>query len=513
MSVHPVISPATTLHASEPAAQNPMRKILFVTSEAQPLMKTGGLGDVCGGLPQALHTLGADVRLLMPGYRDTLQRAGRLKMVSQLTLPPLAQPVTLLEGRLPGTRVTVWLIDFPPAYDRPGNPYLNVHGHPWHDNAIRFAILAQVAVAIARDAASLAWRPDVVHAHDWQAGLVPALLATEAARPATVFTIHNLAYQGLFPFDTFKSLTLPASFWSLHALEFHGQLSFIKGGIAFADRITTVSPTYAREIQTPEHGHGLDGLLRHHAARLSGILNGIDARNWNPARDPHLTSPYSSRRLAHKAANKAALQDEFNLPVDADAVMLGLVSRLVHQKGIDLILAALPELLELPIQIVTLGSGEPEYERALRAAAMKTPERVAVLVGYDEAIAHRIQAGVDVFLMPSRFEPCGLSQMYSLRYGTVPLVRRVGGLADTVIEATPDTLAAGTATGIVFDAPTPASLVQAVKRALALRHNARLWKQMQLTGMRQDFSWQHSASEYLQLYDAALLSRARAHQV
>jgi len=249
--------------------------------------------------------------------------------------------------------------------------------------------------------------------------------------------------------------------------------------------------------------------LRHHAARLSGILNGIDERTWNPARDPHLVSPYSMRRLAHKAPNKAALQKEFNLPVDADVAMLGLVSRLVHQKGIDLILAALPELLGLPIQFVAIGSGEPEYERALRAEAVRSPGRVAVLAGYDEAVAHRIQAGADIFLMPSRFEPCGLSQLYSLRYGTVPLVRRVGGLADTVTDATPDALAAGTATGIVFDAPTPAALVQAVKRALVLRRNARLWKQMQLTGMRQDFSWRHSAAEYLQLYDQALSDIAR----
>jgi starch synthase len=328
-----------------------------------------------------------------------------------------------------------------------------------------------------------------------------------------VFTIHNLAYQGLFSYDTFQSLSLPESFWSLDALEFHGELSFIKGGIAFADRITTVSPTYAREIQTPEHGYGLDGLLRHRAAQLSGILNGIDERTWNPARDPHLVSPYSSRRLAHKAPNKAALQKEFDLPVDADVTMLGLVSRLVHQKGIDLILAALPELLGLPIQFVAIGSGEPEYERALRAEAVRSPGRVAVLAGYDEAVAHRIQAGADVFLMPSRFEPCGLSQLYSLRYGAVPLVRRVGGLADTVTDATPDALAAGTATGIVFDAATPAALVQAVKRALALRQNARLWKQMQLAGMRQDFSWRHSASEYLRLYDAALRIRLSAHQV
>ena len=490
-----------------------MRKILFVTSEAHPLMKTGGLGDVCGGLPQALHALGADVRLLLPGYHDALQRAGRLKKVAQLTVPPLAQPVTLLEGRLPGTRVKVWLIDFPPAYDRPGNPYLNAHGHPWHDNAARFALLCQVAVSIARGAGGLAWQPEVVHAHDWQAGLVPALLAADAMRPATVFTIHNLAYQGLFAYDTFQSLHLPESLWSLHALEFHGQMSFIKGGIAFADRITTVSPTYAREIQTTEHGYGLDALLRHRSAHLSGILNGIDERTWNPARDPHLVSPYAMRRLAHKAPNKAALQKEFDLPMDADITLLGLVSRLVHQKGIDLVLAALPELLDLPVQFVALGSGEPAYEHALRDVAIRSPERVAVLAGYDEAIAHRIQAGADIFLMPSRFEPCGLSQLYSLRYGTVPLVRRVGGLADTVTDATPDALAAGTATGIVFDALTPTALVQAVKRALRLRGNARIWKQMQLAGMRQDFSWRHSASEYLSLYDDALRIRTITHQV
>jgi starch synthase len=488
-----------------------MRKILFVTSEAHPLMKTGGLGDVCGGLPQALHTLGADVRLLLPGYHDTLRRAGRLKRVAQLTLLPLAQPVTLLEGVLPGTRVKVWLIDFPPAYDRPGNPYLNAHGHPWHDNAARFALLARVAVAIARDTAGLAWRPDVVHAHDWQAGLVPALLAVDTTRPATIFTIHNLAYQGLFSYETFLSLNLPESLWTLHALEFHGQLSYIKGGIAFADRITTVSPSYAREIQTPEYGYGLDGLLRHHAARLSGILNGIDERAWNPARDPHLVSTYSTRRLTHKAPNKAALQREFALPVDADVALLGLVSRLVHQKGVDLLLDALPSLMKLPLQLVVLGSGEAQYERVLRAQAAQYPDRLAVLAGYDEAVAHRIQAGSDLFLMPSRFEPCGLSQLYSLRYGTVPIVRRVGGLADTVVEANVANLATGTATGIVFDAASAEALTGAVQRALALYRDRHVWEQIQLTGMRQDFSWRHSADDYLRLYEEALRDRQLPH--
>jgi len=483
-----------------------MRKILFVTSEAHPLMKTGGLGDVCAGLPRALHALGADVRLLLPGYHDTLRHAGRLKPVTQLILPPLASPVTLLEGLLPGTRIKVWFIDFPPAYDRPGNPYLNVHGHPWHDNAARFALLARVAVEIARDTAGLSWQPDVVHAHDWQAGLVPALLAEDAARPATIFTIHNLAYQGLFSYETFLSLNLPASLWSLHALEFHGQMSFIKGGITFADRITTVSPTYAREIQTPEHGCGLDGLLRHHSARLSGILNGIDARAWNPARDPQLASRYSLRSLTHKLPNKTALQQEFNLHVDADVAIFGMVSRLVDQKGVDLLLEALPSLMVLPLQIVVLGSGEAQYEQELRAQSIRYPDRLAVLAGYNEAVAHRILAGADFFLMPSRFEPCGLSQLYSLRYGTVPIVRRAGGLADTVEDASGANIAAGTATGIVFDDASAVALTDAVQRALALHTEQRTWRQIQLTGMRQDFSWRHSAAAYLRLYEEAIVA-------
>ncbi len=481
-----------------------LRKVLFIASEVHPLIKTGGLGDVCGSLPQALHALGVDVRLLLPGYRDALRHAGRLKQVAQLTLPSLALPVTLFEGRLPDTRIPVWLIDFPPAYDRPGDPYCNSHGHPWHDNAARFALLAQVAVAIARGTAGLPWQPEVVHGHDWHAGLVPALLSAETRRPATVFTIHNLAYQGLFSRDVFQSLQLAMSPRLADALEFHGQLSFIQGGIAFADRITTVSPTYAREIQTPEHGNGLDGLLRQRTERLSGILNGIDARVWNPARDRHLVSRYSARRLARKQPNKAALQQEFALPADVDVPLLGLVSRLVHQKGIDLLLDALPSLMPLSLQLVVLGSGEARYEQALRAAAARYPGQMAVLAGYDEAVAHRIQAGADLFLMPSRFEPCGLSQLYSLRYGTVPIARRTGGLADTVVDADTTAIVAGTATGIVFDEASATGLTQAVRRGLALYADRRVWKRIQRTGMHQDFSWHHSAAEYLDLYELAI---------
>jgi len=478
-----------------------MRKILFVASEAHPLMKTGGLGDVCGSLPVALRSRDLDVRLLMPGYRDALARAGSLKPVAQLALPPLAPPVTLLEGRLPGTSIRVWFVDFPAAFDRPGNPYQNALGHDWHDNAARFALLARVAVAVSQGIGRLRWKPDIVHCHDWQSGLVPVLLAREAKRPATVFTIHNLAYQGLFPFDTFQSLGLPADLWSMEGLEFYGQMSFIKGGIAFADRVTTVSPTYANEIQRPEFGCGLEGLLKHRSASLRGILNGIDPKEWHPGQDSHLPAHFSPGRLAGKAACKAALQAHSALPGAPDMPLAGMVSRMVTQKGTDLLLEALPALMELPLQLVILGTGEATLQEALRDWARRHPDRLAVTIGYDEALAHRIIAGADMFLIPSRFEPCGLTQMYSMRYGTVPVVRRAGGLADTVFDATETALADDTATGVCFEPPTGASLLHAMTRAIELYRARRPWRQLMRAGMRQDFSWKHSASEYRKLYD------------
>lgn len=483
-------------------------KILFVTSEAYPLMKTGGLGDVCGSLPPALSALGLDVRLLLPAYRDTLNAAGALTPVVQFGVPPHNTPVTLLEGTLPGTRVKLWLVDFPPAFDRPGNPYLNAYGHPWHDNAARFALLARAAVALARGHAGLDWRPDVVHGHDWQAGLVPALLAGDAARPPTVFTVHNLAYQGLFGHDTFTALGLPPALWTHEGLEFHGQLSFIKGGLAYADLLTTVSPTYAREIQTPAYGLGLDGLLRHRAGALHGVLNGIDTREWDPAHDPHLAKPYSRARLGGKAENKRALQRTYGLPESADTPLLGMVGRLVEQKGVDIVLDALPRLARLGVQLVTLGTGEARFEQALRDAGARHAGWLSVRIGYDEALAHRIQAGADMFLMPSRFEPCGLSQLHSLRYGTVPVVRRVGGLADTVRDATRARLTDRRATGIAFDGERPEELAAAVERALALYRQPQTWKALQASGMRQDFSWRQSADAYLALYRRLTGARA-----
>lgn len=486
-------------------------KVLFVASEAFPLIKTGGLADVCGSLPVALRRVGVDVRLLLPAYRDALAHAGKLKPVAHLRVPGVDNEVGLHEGRLPGTPVKVWLIDHPPFYDRAGNPYLDPAGHPWADNAERFALLNRVACELALGRSSLTWRPDIVHCHDWQAGLVPALLSREPQRPATLFTIHNLAYQGLFSYGTFVLLGLPPTLWSHDGLEFHGNLSFIKGGLAFSDRLTTVSPTYANEIQTGAFGHGLDGLLRHRAGRLTGVLNGIDDKLWNPARDPHLAARYSVRRLQDKRPNKRALQQEFGLPADDDVLLIGMIGRMVHQKGIDQVIAALPVLMREKLQLVVLGTGQAEFEHALREAAARYADRMSVMIGYDEPLAHRIEAGADLFLMPSRFEPCGLNQLYSLRYGTVPIVRRVGGLADTVVDATREALRDGTATGIVFDGEDIEDLVAAVRRALALYAKPRPWRRLMQNGMRQDFSWHPSAALYLKLYDEVLSSAMSRH--
>lgn len=475
-------------------------KVLFVASEAYPLVKTGGLGDVAGSLPVALQSLNADVRLLLPAYRDAVARAGKLRTLTKLSIAGLDAPVKILEGRLPGSSLITWLVDFPPAYDRPGNPYLDARGQPWPDNAMRFALLAHAATALALGRSSLKWRPHVVHWHDWQAGLGPVLLARAPTRPTMVFTIHNLSYQGLFPHQTFQDLALPADLWSPSALEFHGQLSFIKGGLVFADHLTTVSPTYAREIQTPEYGAGLDGLLRQRAASLSGILNGIDVSEWDPARDGLLAQRYSARQPGNKTPNKSALQGEFGLPREPQTPLIGMVGRLVHQKGIDLVLDTLPGLMHRPLQLIVLGSGDAGYEEALRRQAERYPDRLAVRIGYDEGLAHRIEAGADMFLMPSRFEPCGLNQLYSLRYGTVPIVRHVGGLADTVTDATVSNIKNGKATGIVFHDARSGALLAAVDRALALWRDRKTWNRIMLAGMRRDYSWRRSAAEYLRLY-------------
>lgn len=477
-------------------------KILFATSEAYPLIKTGGLADVSGSLPRALLALQHDVRLLLPAYRDALAKARPIgvKTVAQFDVDGTA--VGILETRLPGTRVKTWLVDCPAFFDRPGNPYHDANNQVYPDNDQRFLLFSRVAAMLAMNHGDLDWQPDVLHCNDWQTGLAPAYLSTETKRPATIFTIHNLAYQGVFPYETFVATQLPPSYWSFEALEFHGQLSFIKGGIVFADRINTVSPTYAREIQTEEFGYGLDPLLRYRSAVLSGILNGIDTQEWNPGTDIHLPQRYNRQKIALKTRNKLALQQQMQLPQDENIPLLGFVGRLVEQKGIDWILASIPLLVEQNVQLTLIGTGEQHYEIALKHAAAQYPNNIAVTIDYSESLAHRIEAGVDLFLMPSRFEPCGLNQLYSLRYGTLPLVNRVGGLADSVIDADSDD---ANANGFVFDAPTATALQQCVIRALDTYREQKQWRQLQLNGMSQDYSWTHSAQLYVQLYENALV--------
>jgi starch synthase len=448
------------------------------------------------------------VRLILPAYADVPGRAGRLKTVAEFSLRH--HSIRLLAGNLPGSRVPLYLIDCPALFNRPGNPYLAADGDPWPDNAWRYTIFAEAVVQLANNELGLDWQPDLVHCNDWQTGLIPALLSQQAHRPATVFTIHNLSYQGLFPYQTFLDLSLPANLWHLEALEYHGQLSFIKGGLIFADRINTVSPSYAREIQTPEFGCGLEGLLQHRHTVLSGILNGIDTKEWNPGTDPFLAQTYNRRTLANKAVNKSALQHNLGLQANADALLIGFVGRLVEQKGVDILLDGLKKILTLPVQLALLGSGESRFETALLNTAELHPDRIAIKIGYSESLAHQIEAGSDVFLMPSRFEPCGLNQLYSMRYGTPPVVRRVGGLADTVTDSSATNLASKSATGFVFNGDQGSDLYQILARACDLYRHQSEWKTIQLAGMSHDFSWQNSAQEYLKLYNAAVQTHAAA---
>ncbi len=482
-------------------------KILFVASEAYPLVKTGGLGDVLYSLPHALQARGADIRLVLPGYRALLRQLDQVRILGWLDVRGAEGIVSarILETRHPDFAFPLWVVDCPPLFDRPGNPYVNASGQDWPDNAERFAVFARVAALLAQDALDIGWQPAVVHTHDWQTGLVSAFLSDQPVRPKTVFTIHNLAYGGHFSNTDFVRLQLPSPWWSPEGVEFHGGFSMLKAGIVYADAVTTVSPTYAAEICTPAFGYGLDGLLLSRQHKLHGILNGIDTRLWNPSTDPHLSAHYSvGRILPGKRRNKQALLERF-LPHAEDAAMqaplLGLVGRLVEQKGVDWVLAAIPVLLaETDVRLVLLGSGQAVYEQKLVRLAKQHPDRVFVVIGYDEALAHLIEAGADLFLMPSRFEPCGLNQMYSLRYGTPPIVFRTGGLADTVVDADAASLPAGSATGFVFDIPDVAAFLGAIRRALDLYRQPAPWRHLQQTGMRQSFDWSGSADHYLALY-------------
>ena len=476
-------------------------RVLHVGAEIFPLVKTGGLADVLGALPQALIGQGADVRLLLPGLPAIADAVLHQKIVAEIGPSFGAARITLRLGQMPYSHVPAYVIDAPFLYRRPGSPYQASDGSEWPDNAQRFALLGWVGAHLASGELDPTWQPELLHAHDWHAAMACAYHAAHPpASAATVFTVHNLAYQGLFPSGDFPLLGLSSRFMASTGLEYHQQVSFMKAGLKFAQRVTTVSPTYAREIGTHEFGFGLDGVIRGRGADVSGVLNGVDGAVWDPATDAGIAARYSAVQLAGKARCKQALQAELGLAPRADAPVFGVVSRLTSQKGLDLVLGALPGLLRRGGQLALQGAGDAALEAAFLAAAKAHPGEVAVRIGYDEALAHRLIAGADAILVPSRFEPCGLTQLYGLRYGTLPVVRRVGGLADTVVDASDDALQADRATGFTFDAATPAALDAALQRASTLYAQPERWRRLMARAMAQDFSWDGAAQKYVALY-------------
>lgn len=496
-------------------------RVLYVCAEVFPLLKTGGLADVSAGLPPALAAQGADVRLLLPAFPSIV--AGVTPEGPSLLvpaggtpgLPPGLGPRSdtargptpwLRRGRIEATGQSVWLLHAPGLYDRPGNPYHDADGQPWSDAAEQFAWLGWAAALLGTGLDS-AWVPDVVHGHDWHAGLAFAYLDrlsdTGHRRPATVFTVHNLAYQGVFGPDTRDRLGLPDPLFTIQGLEFHGQVSFMKAGLQFADALTTVSPTYAREITGEEQGCGLDGVLRERRDRLHGILNGVDDAVWDPANDTLVQPGYSADDLRGKVAAKARLQQRLGLKTDPGALLFGVVSRLTEQKGLHLLPGVVDELVRRGGQLAVLGAGDPLIEQALRHAAQRHPGAVGLHFGYDESLAHAVIAGGDVILVPSRFEPCGLTQLYGLRYGTLPLVRAVGGLADTVTDCSLENLDDGSASGFVFHRLTDADLLAALRRAFALRRREADWRAVQRHAMSLRFDWARAATDTLRVYALA----------
>jgi starch synthase len=472
--------------------------VVMVASEVVPFSKTGGLADVVGTLPRALAAQGVTVSVVTPYYRQVRDADHPIEPLGKTLSVPLGgesrkTPVHLadVEG------VKVYFLENAEFYDR-DDLYGTARGE-YPDNAARFAFLARGALEL--------WRgspPDILHAHDWQAGLLPALVRTTLhdffPKTRTVMTIHNLAYQGLFNAREWPLTGLDSARFNWQELEFYGKINFLKGGIVFADAVTTVSPTYAREIQREEFGCGLDGVLRHRSSRLYGILNGVDYRQWDPKDDPLIPAPYTPRSLEGKSKAKDALQKKCGLPKGKSIPLVGMITRLAEQKGLDLFLNAAERLTKDEIQFVILGTGNPYYEEALRGLARRFPEHFSVTIGFDNALAHEIEAGADMFLMPSRYEPCGLNQIYSLRYGTIPLVRATGGLADTVVDVTTESLHKGAATGFRFEEYSPDALYACIQRALSYYRDGAAWKKIVRAAMKQDFSWDRSAARYIELY-------------
>lgn len=470
-------------------------KVLAAASEIYPLVKTGGLADVVGALPGALHPQGVSVRTLVPAYpavAKALEHGSVVHRYGNL----FGGPATVIGGQAHG--LDLLALDAPHLFKRPGNPYLGPDGKDWPDNAQRFAALALAAADVARGAIK-DYAPDILHVHDWQAALAPAYLKFGRSGPKTVMTIHNIAFQGQFPAALFASLKMPQAAFAIDGIEFYGKVGYLKGGLQCADAITTVSPTYAEEIRTPEFGMGLDGVLRARRDALSGIVNGIDTEVWNPATDPNIAAAYDTATLAKREFNKREIEKRFGLE-RGGGMLYCVVSRLTGQKGMDIFAGVLDRVVASGARLALIGQGEAQIEKDIMAAARRHKGRIGVITAYDEALSHLLQAGADAILVPSRFEPCGLTQLYGLRYGCVPIVARTGGLADTIIDANEAALAAGAATGIQFSPVDAAALENAMARAMRLYADRNSWRNLQRRGMRTELSWKRSAAAYAALY-------------
>lgn len=474
--------------------------VLFATSECFPLIKTGGLADVAGSLTAALQRAGVQVTLIMPAYRSVRQKLPAPSASYRIDDAFVAEDLVVLEHQLPEDGTRLLLVDCPSLYDRPAGPYVDADGADWPDNALRFGMFCRAVVALLAGRSTLQETFTVVHCNDWQTGLIPAFIRHESLPVKSVLTIHNLAYQGIFPREEFDRMALPDEWWAYDKAEFYGNFSFLKAGIVYADAVTTVSPTYAAEILHEPAAAGMSGLLRFHRHKLQGILNGADYDIWNPATDPLIRFHFDADNLAEKLHNKLDLQRHFGLQLGKSIPLIGLVSRLVHQKGVDWILDVMANMTDVKVQWVVLGAGDKVFEQRLRALAQQFPRSIAVSIGYDEGLAHRIEAGADLFVMPSRYEPCGLNQIYSLRYGTLPIVRATGGLADTVTDTDAESLKAGTATGFVYQGDTSADLEQCVRRAIGYFGKRKTWSGIQRNAMSRQFDWQSSARQYIALY-------------
>jgi starch synthase len=475
-----------------------------VSSEIFPLIKTGGLADVSGALPTALQASGVDVKCLIPGYSTVLEKVENITFLGTLEVFKNIS-CDLLSGTVPNTKLEVIIVKHAGLYERDGGPYTHPQGHDWSDNPMRFGVLSKVASLLSIYQSFWDWVPDIVHCNDWQTGLAPYYMRQQGLTEAkSLLSIHNIAFQGNFEQHWVKSLELSPKDFQIDGFEFYQQVSFLKAGIFYADQLSTVSPTYALEIQTDAFGFGLQGLLQLRSSDIVGILNGIDTEEWNPETDPYLPTVYSEKKLSGKAKVKTVLQEQLHLTVQQDAPLLGVVSRLTHQKGLDILIESMPELIALGCQFAILGGGEKSFEAQFIAYAEQYPNQVSVTIGYNEPLSHLIMAGVDIFMMPSRFEPCGLNQLYGLRYGTPPVVSNTGGLADSICHTNAETILNNTATGFVIENVNKMSLLVTIKQALSIWKDKKTWVKIQKNGMKKDVGWKHSADAYVALYEKLL---------